>query len=317
MNVSIDTDPGLGTLGADPEDALAITMALNSPELTVRAITCVHGNVPVEHSLANLRHLLVLLERSEVRWAAGHELPLLAERRQPQREWLDNRAGCARVIPAATRPFPEPRAIELILQTARAAGRLTVIAIGPLTNLAAALLTEPSLATRLERVVIMGGAFAVPGNTSPTAEFNFFMDPDAAEIVLTAGLNLVLVGLDVCHQVRLRRTDLDATGPPSKLGRFLQRACPDWLPGPGQDDPYLYDSLAMAAVLDDQLLTLEPAHVTVETTGLATAGTSVAWLSGRPSAFPPPDAPANALVATDVDRDRFQTLFAERVLARL
>jgi inosine-uridine nucleoside N-ribohydrolase len=316
MNVLIDTDPGLGSVGADPEDALAITMALNSPELTVRAITCVHGNVPVEHSLANLRNLLELLERTEVPWAAGHELPL-AERRQPQREWLDERAGCARVIPAATRPFPEPRAIELILQTARAVGRLTIIAIGPLTNLAAALRADPLLATRLERVVIMGGAFAVPGNTTPTAEFNFFMDPEAAEIVLSAGVNPVLVGLDVCHQVRLGRTDLDATGPPTRLGRFLQRACPDWLPGPGQDGPYLYDSLAMAAVLDDQLLTLEPAHVTVETTGRATAGTSVAWLSGRPSAFLPPDAPANALVATGVDRDRFQTLFAQRVLTHL
>ena len=163
----------------------------------------------------------------------------------------------------------------------------------------------------------MGGAFAVPGNTTPTAEFNFFMDPEAAEIVLTAGVNPVLVGLDLCHQVRLGRTDLDATGPPSRLGRFLQHACPDWLPGPGQDGPYLYDSLAMAAVLDDQLLTLEPAHVPVETTGRATAGTSVAWLSGRPSAFPPPDAPANPLVATDVDRDRFRALFAQRVLTRL
>src|SRR3954447_3130661 len=94
MNVLIDTHPGLGTVGADPEDALAITMALNSPELTVRAITCVHGNVPVEHSLANLRHLLELLERSEVPSAAGHELPLLAERRLPQRRWLDERARC-------------------------------------------------------------------------------------------------------------------------------------------------------------------------------------------------------------------------------
>ena len=141
------------------------------------------------------------------------------------------------MIPAAARPFPEPRAIELILQTARATGRLTVIAIGPLTNLAAALLADPLLATRLERVVIMGGAFAVPGNTTPTAEFNFFMDPEAAEIVLTAGVNPVLVGLDVCHRVRLSRTDLDATGPPSRLGRFFNTPAPTGCPAQGRTAP--------------------------------------------------------------------------------
>jgi inosine-uridine nucleoside N-ribohydrolase len=317
MDVLIDTDPGLGTIGADPEDALAMTMALNSPELAVRAITCVHGNVPIDHSTANLTHLLELLGRTDIPSAAGHEFPLLAERREQQRRWLTERAGYQRVIPAAPQPYPEPRAVELILQTARASGHLTIVAIGPLTNIAAALLADPLFATRLDRVVIMGGAFEVPGNVTPTAEFNFFMDPEAAEIVLAAGLRPVLVGLDVCHQVRLSGTQLDATAPCGKLGRFVSRACAEWLPARGKTGPYLYDSLAVAAVIEPGLLTLEPALVAVETAGEASAGTSVAWLPGRPSAFSRPNAPDNALVATGVDSDRFDALFTQRVLARL
>src|SRR4051794_11158183 len=164
MDVLIDTDPGLGTVGADPEDALAITMALNSPELAVRAITCVHGNVPIDHSMANLTHLLELLGRTDIPSAAGQELPLLADRREQQRRWLTERAGYQRVIPAAAQPYPEPRAVELMLHTARASGHLTIVAIGPLTNIAVALLADPLFATRLDRLVVMGGAFEVPGN---------------------------------------------------------------------------------------------------------------------------------------------------------
>jgi inosine-uridine nucleoside N-ribohydrolase len=317
MDVLIDTDPGMGTIGADPEDSLAITLALSSPEVAVRAITCVQGNVPVSHSLANAAHLLELLGRADIRLAAGHEHPLAPERRLLQERWLAERESHERVIPAAARPFPEPRAVELITRTAREHDPLTIIAIGPLTNIAAALLSDPRLPTRLQRVVIMGGAFEVPGNVTPTAEFNFFMDPEAAEIVLATGVQPVLVGLDVCHQVNLTGARLEAAGMRSGLGRFVERACAAWLPGSREDGPYLYDSLAVAGVLVNDLLALEPALVTVDTANPSSPGTSVAWLPGRPSAWSRPDAPDNAFVATGVDRDRFHALFDERVLSRM
>ena len=105
-----------------------------------------------------------------------------------------------RAPPAArATPYAQPRAVETILRTARTSDGLTIVAIGPLTNLAAALVADPALSDRLEKVVVMGGAFEVPGNITPTAEFNFFMDPEAAQIVLEAGVRPVLVGLDVCH----------------------------------------------------------------------------------------------------------------------
>jgi len=308
----------MGTLGADPEDSLAITMALVSPEARVRAITCVQGNVPVRHSYANAAHLLRLLDRTDVPLAAGSERPLLGERRPQQLRWLAERDASERVLPAAERPFPQPRAVELILRTARDVDGLTIVAIGPLTNVAAALVADPGLAGRLERVVVMGGAYEVPGNITPTAEFNFFMDPDAAQIVLDGGVRPLLVGLDVCHRTHLTRRQLATAGFETTLGRFVRRACSPWLQTVHADDgPHLYDSLAVASVIRPELIGVEPALVQVETAGDASAGTSVAWLPGRSSAWSRPDLPDNALVATAVDVEAFEALFAERVLSRL
>jgi inosine-uridine nucleoside N-ribohydrolase len=175
MDLLIDTDPAMGTLGCDPEDCLAIAMALASPEVSVRAITCVQGNVPVRHSYANAAYLLSLLGRTDVPLAAGHERPLLNGREQLR--WLAETDGYARVIPTARPPYPQPRAVELILDTARASDGLSIVALGPLTNLAAALLADPALVDRVGTLTVMGGAFEEPGNITPTAEFNFLCDP--------------------------------------------------------------------------------------------------------------------------------------------
>jgi inosine-uridine nucleoside N-ribohydrolase len=145
MDVLIDTDLGMGTLHGEPEDGLAIILALASPEVTVRAITCVQGNVPVRHSSANAAHLLKLLGRCDIPLAAGAERPLLGARRGEPLRWLAERDAYDRIIPAASRPFPAPRAVELILRAARESDGLTIIAIGPLTNVAAALVADPCL----------------------------------------------------------------------------------------------------------------------------------------------------------------------------
>jgi purine nucleosidase len=317
MQVLIDTDPGMGTVGVDPEDAFAITMALSSPGVTVEAIACVQGNVPIRHSLANATHLLELLGRRDVLVAAGLERPLLAARRRQQERWLTETDGRERLLPAAERPYPAARAVEVILRAARESDGLTIVAIGPLTNIAAALVADPELPSLLERIVVMGGAFEVCGNITPTAEFNFFMDPEAAQIVLDARLRPELIGLDVCHQTHLTHAQMAAVEFTTPLGRFVRRACAAWLPTQDGDAPHLYDSLAMAAALEPQLVTLEPARVEIETVSAALAGTSAAWLRGRFSEWSRPDGPDNALVATEVDVDGFAAFFAERVLARL
>ncbi len=310
MDLLIDTDPAMGTLGCDPEDCLAIAMALASPEVRVRAITCVQGNVPVRHSYANAAHLLTLLGHAGVSLAAGHERPLLNGGEQLR--WLAETDGYERVIPAARPPYPQPRAVELILHTARQSEGLSIIALGPLTNIAAALVADPALVDRIGALTVMGGAFEAPGNITPTAEFNFFMDPEAAQIVVDSGLRPVLVGLDVCHQTHLTHRQIAAAGFTSPLGEFVRRACAAWLPTGDEDGPHLYDSLAMAAAIRPELVTLEPALVSIE----PATGTSAAWLPGRSSAWSRPAGADNALIATAVDLAAFEAMFGERVLAQ-
>jgi inosine-uridine nucleoside N-ribohydrolase len=130
----------------------------------------------------------------------------------------------------------------------------------------------------------------------------------------------VLVGLDVCHRTHLTRAQVASAGFESALGRFVKRACAAWLPSTQtapEDGPHLYDTLAVAGVVAPALLTVEPAFVQVETASDVLAGTSVAWLPGRASAWSRLRREANALVATGVDVAGFEALFAERVLARL
>jgi len=146
------------------------------------------------------------------------------------------------------------------------------------------------------------------------------MDPEAAQIVLESGVRPVLVGLDVCNQTHLTSRQIAATGFTTELGQFVQRSCAAWLPPMEAFDdegPHLYDTLAVASVFRPGLLTLEAAFVQIETASDALAGTSVAWLPGRPSAWSRPDAGDNALVATGVDVSGFEALFSERVLAPL
>jgi inosine-uridine nucleoside N-ribohydrolase len=242
----------------------------------------VHGNVPLRHGFANAAQLLTVLGREDVSLAAGAEVPISPVERHAH--WLAERDGWERLLPAFEGPFPEPRPVDVIRAFAG-----TLIAIGPLTNVAAALRADPSLPERWDRVVIMGGAFQVAGNVTPTAEFNVFADPEAARVVLDAGVRPVFVGLDVCHQTALPGR------PRGGLGAFFERAAGAWL---ASDGPYLYDSLAVAAAIDPELLTLEPAHVRVEPDG----GTVTS------------PGPPNALVARAVDAGAFHALLGERVL---
>lgn len=320
MDLLIDTDPAMGTLGSDPEDSLAITLAVHSPEVDLRAVTCVQGNVPVRHSYPNARHLLDLLDRADTPLAAGSEQPLQPGRRPEQLRWLAEKDRWDRVVDFAEGPYPSPRAVEVIVDVARQSESLTIAAIGPLTNVAAALLADPTIADCIERLVVMGGVFEVAGNITPTTEFNFWMDPEAADVVLAHGLMPELVGLDVCHQTRLTPEQIDATGTGTELGRFVQKSCAPWFEAmriSGEGGLHLFDSLAVASVVAPEILVREPALIAVDCGDSHAAGTSIAWLPGRPSRWTRPDGPDNATVATSVDLEAFDAMFADRVLAHL
>ena len=309
MDVLIDTDPGI-------DDALALILALRSPELGVRAITVVNGNVPVDQGTANALKVLDLVERDDVPVAAGAAAPLLRPPRDAR--VVHGEDGLAGALPDP----PRLAAVEgygpaFIVRTLEAAPRpMTVITLGPLTNLAVALLAAPHVKERIERLVIMGGAVRSEGNTVPGAEYNVHCDPEAAAIVLRAGVPITLIGLNVTMRVvfprelseRLRGADDpvqrfvgNVTAPLAQLYRRFY----------GIDGCAMHDPLTVAAAIDPSVISGQEVWVDVETHGELTAGQTVADFWGIPT----PRGQPNALVALDVDAERFFDLFYLRVLA--
>jgi len=317
--VLIDTDPGI-------DDALALLMALGSPEVAVEAISTVAGNVPVDLATTNLFRILEVAAPSpRPRVARGAPGPLrraLVSAAHVHGD--DGLGGVDRLVepdgrpryPAHDRALEPGDAADLILDTARRfAGRLVIIALGPLTNLAIALARDPTGLAGVASVIVMGGAIGVAGNVTPAAEFNVYVDPEAAAAVLQAGLPVHLVPLDVTRQVMLRREDLDGRldRVPGRLARFVRdftrHGFASGLPD-GDAGIALHDPLAAGAAIDPGALGFEPLHVEVEHEGQITRGLTVA--DRRPIADPGKVRP-NCQVAMRVDAPRFLRLFLERL----
>lgn len=317
VRVIIDTDPAMGVLGGDPEDAFAVMLALNSPELDVAGITAVNGNVPVRLAHANAHHLLSLLGKDTMPLSAGPDRPLMPHRAD-QRRWQAAKLGLPRLISAPAEPQPVRAPQQIARQLIASPEPTTILAIGPLTNLALALLLEPGIVDRVERVVIMGGSGRIGGNVTPAAEFNFWCDPEAAAIVAAAGWPITLVTLEVCHQTRLTRTELEQAPMVTPVGRFARAACEPWLDSPEHDADRgfpLFDSLAAAVLLQPDIVKSRPAAVEVDTTAGPSAGADVIWFDHDVHGDPLSE--TNMDVAVEVDVERFQALFARRVLDRL
>src|SRR5262245_22923801 len=314
--VAIDTDPGI-------DDALALMLALRSPELRVELITTVAGNVPVQMATANVRRMLAVLGPPE--WPAvaqGAARPL----RRPLHTATtfhvgDGLGGMTALRHADGSPYyPTPeqpparrQAVQRLLQLVQHHGRdLTVIALGPLTNVARAIQLAPTTMQQLGRLVIMGGAIGVPGNISLVAEFNIFVDPHAADVVFHAGLPITLVPLDVTRQVRLTRDFLQraSQGTGSDLVQVTHHLTQRPLHSQEQSMA-MHDPLAVAVAIDPSLITLTSLPVSVETRGQHTIGMTVA--DRRPPASWSCATP-RLEVALAVDAARVLDLFAARVL---
>jgi inosine-uridine nucleoside N-ribohydrolase len=317
VRIVIDTDPAMGSKGGDPEDGFAIMLALNSPELSVEGITIVQGNVPVSHGYPNAVHLLRLMERSEVPVRAGPAQPM-GPGRSRQRSSLERRGEAESLVPPAAPEPGDPGAVEFLIQTVlESPGEITLVTIGPLTNVAMAILCEQSFAGAVAGIVSMAGAATVPGNVTPCAEFNVWADPEAADVVFSAGMPMTMVGLDVCEQTHLREETVaplaEAGG---GLGRFVAASVAPWMDlrrrTSGSADLHLYDSLAVAAAFRPDFVECEDAHVAIELEGRLSQGETVTYrdlllrLSRRE---------ANARVALRVDSSAFESFFEQRVIA--
>ena len=325
--IIIDTDPGI-------DDAMAILLALRSPELKIEAITPVSGNVPLDLTLPNALRLVEIAGRTDVPVAAGARVPLV--RHLVTATYAHGENGLAGVeFPAPkTKPVAESAA-EMIAHVVRNhPGEVTIVAIGPLTNIATALRADPAITGLIKDIVLMGGSLS-GGNISPSAEFNIYVDPEAARAVFHAGIPFTMVGLDVTRKVVLRDEHIAAleagTNPSSQAAGRIMRATMERFRKAGMTGgPNMHDPLALATVLDPGVVTLRDYYVEIETAGEVTAGETIGYLRGpirrsapletglaMPSSSPDEPFRPNAKVAVEVDPDRFFRLLIGRLTSAM
>jgi inosine-uridine nucleoside N-ribohydrolase len=260
LPVLIDTDPGV-------DDALALLQAWGTPSLVVEVVTTVAGNVPVAAGTLNVFRLLALRDPQPAPIVAeGAARPLVrALRTATDYHGADGLGGLGD-WPAAQPRLAAESAVALMLAAARRhRGRLTLVALGPLTNVASALAADPEAMRGIWRVVAMGGAVDVPGNVTPDAEFNIHVDPEAAAAVVAAGLTLDLVPLDATRQALLEQSALHAAlagAPPRVAERIARFTAPSF--GAGGTRPMtLHDPLAVGLAADPSLTTWEPVRLEI------------------------------------------------------
>ena len=304
--IIIDTDPG-------QDDAVAILLALASPELEVLGITAVAGNVPLPLTARNARIICELAGRRDVKVFAGCDAPL--QRKLVTAEHVHGKTGLdGPVLPEPTMPLQEAHAVDFLIDTLRAepAGTVTLCPIGPLTNIAAAFNRAPDVIEKVQEIVLMGGAYFEVGNITPTAEFNIYVDPEAAEIVFRSGAPITVMPLDVTHKALTSRARVEAF---RALGTEPGRMVAEWTDfferfdkeKYGSEGAPLHDPCVIAWLLAPTLFSGRKINVEIETAGTYTLGMTVADWWGVT------DRPANALFIGDVDAEGFFRLLTERI----
>ncbi|MCL7464822.1 nucleoside hydrolase [Phaeovulum sp. NW3] len=307
--IIIDTDPG-------QDDAVAILLALASPDLEVLGITAVAGNVPLQLTARNARVVCELAGRPDIRVFAGCDRPMT--RKLVTAEYVHGKTGLDGItLPDPTMPLQDQSAVDFIIDTLRALpeGAVTLCPLGPLTNIATAFARAPDIIPRVAEIVLMGGAYFEVGNVTPAAEFNIYVDPEAAQIVFRSGVPLVVMPLDVTHKVLTTRPRVEAF---RALGTRVGHAVASWtdfferydMAKYGSQGAPLHDPCVIAYLLRPDLFQGRHVNVEIETQSDLTRGMTVAdWWRVT-------DRPANAMLMGSVDAEGFYTLLTDRI-ARL
>ncbi len=289
VNVVIDTDPGV-------DDFLAIALALNSPEIAIEAFTTTGGNAALRHTHANMLRILEALDRTEIPVHRGAQRPLAG--RFGDAEDVHGAGGLPIKLPAPVLRARELSAVEYLAQRVKSGPPVTLIALGPPTNIARLFRNYPGTARSVERVVLMGGALDVPGNVTPHAEFNVWSDPEATALVFNSGAPVTMIGSDVCNRVRAH-----ADKTPEPVSRVIQSLTEaQFAARPGRYIT-LYDPLTVISVVRPDLVKLERLSVSVDVTDGAARGRTRRDPGG-----------AMIDVAVDVDVEAAINLFTDRVV---
>jgi purine nucleosidase len=295
--IIIDTDPGV-------DDAVAILLALASPELEVLGLVAVAGNLPLAVTELNARALVELAGRPDIPVFAGCPRPMSRTPVTAANVHGDDGLG-GLALPAPAMPLRPQHGVDFLIETLREAApnSVTLCALGPLTNIAVALVMAPDIVAGIAEIVLMGGAARLPGNITPAAEFNIHADPQAAALVFDSGVRVTMVPLEVTAELR---------GTPEShgaIGRLATRCggAAARLIGPRVA---MHDPCVIAYLIAPDLFQGRDANVAVETQSPLTVGMTVVDWRGRTGR------PVNARVLETVDKDGFFRLLAERI-ARL
>jgi purine nucleosidase len=308
--IIIDTDPG-------QDDAVAILLALASPdEIEVLGLTAVAGNVPLSLTARNARIICELAGRPDLPVHAGCDAPL--SRKLVTAEHVHGKTGLdGPDLPDPTMPLAPGHAVDFIIDTLRThtAGTVTLCPLGPLTNIATAFIKAPDIAAKVQEIVLMGGAYFEVGNITPSAEFNIYVDPQAADIVFRSGVPITVMPLDVTHKALVTQARNDAfraLGTPvgiavAEMTEFFERFDKEKY---GSSGAPLHDPCVTAYLIRPDLFTGRHVNVEIETTSPLTLGMTVADWWGVT------DRPPNATFMGHIDAEGFFALLTQR-LARL
>eukprot|EP00249_Psilotum_nudum_P010283 c22448_g1_i2 orf=574-1440(-) len=264
----IDTDPGI-------DDAMAILMAFNSPEVEIIGLTTIFGNVPTSLATKNALHLLEVVGRDDIPVASGSSKSIKEVPKQRIAVFVHGSDGLGNTNP----PSPKGKPIDLsakdfLLQKANQyPGEVTIVALGPLTNIAMAVEADPTFANKIKQIVVLGGAFYVNGNVNPAAEANVYGDPEAADIVLTSGADVLVIGINITHQVMMTDNDLTDIGKCcNRIAKYVYDAAQFYFVYHHEayniKGVFLHDPTALAAAIDPSLFTYVEGVVRVQVDGI-------------------------------------------------
>ncbi|SET20053.1 nucleoside hydrolase [Anaerobranca gottschalkii] len=305
MKIILDVDPGI-------DDAMAIALAHKWPGVELLGITTVGGNLPLEKTTDNGGKILKLLG-ANCKVYPGMAEPLFRELHTAENIHGPTGLGYAQ-LPDGKEYIADKHGVDFIIeQVNKYPKEITLIGVGPLTNIAMAIKKDPSLAEKVREICVMGGAVFTQGNVTPAAEFNIYVDPESAEIVFNCGAEVILVGLDVTLKVLLTKEHLEVIREKggvlgdsiAKMTDFYLQRYVDGNKLPGCA---LHDPLAVAVALDKSLVKMERMYVGVETKGELTRGATV---GDKLSRF---NKKANVSLCTEVDSERFLKTFLDIIL---
>ena len=290
----IDTDPG-------HDDVMALLLLVNDPRVEIVGLSTVFGNASLPQVTRNAKYILQAANRRDIPIFAGAQQPLIRDQIKSD---VHGESGFDGVIMQASEEVIADEAQgKLIEAIENSLEPITILALGPLTNIAKLFTSRPDLIGKIEKIVIMGGAISVPGNKSRVAEFNIFCDPEAAEIVFNLPVEKILIPLDPCNQIVLTETDIENLLA-GKIGSMLKRALKPYVENicifEGVKGALMYDPIAAYVLLEPDAFKMEPMDVRVETSSKGfTYGMTVAE---RRAVAPREE---NMKVVTAVDRERF------------